>query len=382
MKKLIVLTNMAAPYRNSFFQHLAKAWDLLVVYNVWSEKNRTWHVDSEVGFSYQVLDTRAKKVARKRKDVAYEESRWRHGGQGVIKVLRSFKPDVIVTLEFGARTLRALTYGSIKRTPVIVWWEGTEHTEAECGLVKKISRKIFSRFLTGAFANGLESRSYLEMQGLHEGQIQIGMTGTDTKNFAFQVDRERENRVSKREILGLDGIVLLFCGRLSTGKGIKQLVEALDLLDESDKAACSVLFVGEGSEREVIEAFSQKPGFPKVHITGFVQPDDLPRYYAMADWFVLPTLDDNWPLVTIEAIAAGLPQIFSKYNGGSADFADHPEFGMLSDPLDPHQLRDCLSQAIRKGAQRLPSHLRQEKIDYYSGEAQARRATEFLNRFV
>lgn len=382
MPKLIVLTNMAAPYRNSFFKGLAEDWELLVVYNVWSEKDRTWHVDQDLAFPYKVLGRKPRRISHQRGDLDFSEERWLHGGGGVYKCLKEFQPDVIVSLEFGMRTLETLRYGLLHKVPVFVWWEGTFHTEKMISSLRIIVRHAMAKLLTGGLVNGVESRDYLIDLGVKRSRILEGATGTDTRSFSKKVDENLPQRDSRRSELGLTGLVFLFSGALSPRKGVKQLVDALRRLNDQEKQSCSILFVGEGPERAVIERFSSEPGAPKIHITGFVQPPELPGYYALGDWFVLPTLDDNWPLVTIEAVAAGLPQIFSKYNGGSVDVSSQSEYGIMSDPLDPSQLRDCLREAISIGPRRLPEDLRKAKADYYSGEAQAERATEFLRSFV
>jgi len=54
---------------------------------------------------------------------------------------------------------------------------------------------------------------------------------------------------------------------------------------------------------------------PEVVFGGFVQPADLPRYYAAGDIYVFPTLGDPHGVVVEEAMASGLPVITTSAAG-------------------------------------------------------------------
>lgn len=60
---------------------------------------------------------------------------------------------------------------------------------------------------------------------------------------------------------------------------------------------------------------------PIVLIERFVSEQDMPRLYAAADAFVLPTRGEGWGLPYLEAMAAGLPVIGTRWSG-QLDFLD------------------------------------------------------------
>jgi len=82
---------------------------------------------------------------------------------------------------------------------------------------------------------------------------------------------------------------------------------------------------------------------PGVHVYRDVAPnsDLLKRLYATADIFALPTLADCFPLVTQEAMAAGLP-VVSTGVGAIGEAVRDGETGLLVPPGDVAALRDAL----------------------------------------
>jgi glycosyltransferase involved in cell wall biosynthesis len=76
---------------------------------------------------------------------------------------------------------------------------------------------------------------------------------------------------------------------------------------------------------------------------GQVNYNEIYRYYAVADVFVLPTLEDNWSLVIPEAMACGLPVATSIYNGCHVELIHEGENGCVFDTLDESSLLEALA---------------------------------------
>lgn len=62
------------------------------------------------------------------------------------------------------------------------------------------------------------------------------------------------------------------------------------------------------------------------------------KYYAIADVFILPTLEDNWSLVVPEAMSCGLPVATSIYNGCAPELVKKDINGIVFDPLSQESL--------------------------------------------
>jgi glycosyltransferase involved in cell wall biosynthesis len=100
---------------------------------------------------------------------------------------------------------------------------------------------------------------------------------------------------------------LLFVGRLAPQKNLSLLIEAVAQMQTS----AFVDIVGEGEERENIEALIRKYELQNVKLHGKKTGQELIELYKSADIFVLPSLKEGISLSMLEALAAGLPVVAS-----------------------------------------------------------------------
>lgn len=108
--------------------------------------------------------------------------------------------------------------------------------------------------------------------------------------------------------------IFLTVGRLVAVKNIKLQIEAFaELIGNRDDM--ELWIVGDGPERGRLESFSKKLGISnQVKFLGWQSNPE--KYYNQADVFLLTSEAEGWPLVIVEAAAAGLPIIMT--NVGSA----------------------------------------------------------------
>ena len=64
----------------------------------------------------------------------------------------------------------------------------------------------------------------------------------------------------------------------------------------------------------------------------------MPKIYALADVFVLPSVEETWGLVVNEAMACGLPVIVTERVGSSVDLVRDGENGYVIPAADPASL--------------------------------------------
>lgn len=376
-RRVALLTNIPTPYRLSFYRQLARFWDLRVIFDDASEPNRQWQLDrKELDFAHHFSRGLRLRHVRKRPDLAMNDDRYIHLKFDLLVHLFRIRPEVIITGEFGARTLQAMLYGWLMRKPVIIWSEVTPHTEARTSAWKSALRRFLVKRASGFWSNGEESSRILEAYGARAAQIQPGMTGVDTRFFAVETRRWLGERERLRREAGLSGTTFLFVGQFIERKGIPHYIEALEGLAMQRPRGWSAVFAGSGPLEGALRDWSARhPEIPVV-FTGFVQSVELPRLYAMADLFVMPTLEDNWSLVALEAAVAGLPQLFSRYNGCASDLHAGGEAGHVIDPLRTGEFAQALREAVDAPPARLRAELADRLLEYYGPEAAARRAAE------
>ncbi len=86
-----------------------------------------------------------------------------------------------------------------------------------------------------------------------------------------------------------------------------------------------------GREAELTEALLQVTPAARERIVyhGFQPPEELPRFFAEADVFVLPSRYDGWGVVVNQALGAGLPLICSDAVGAAHDLIEEEVNGSL-----------------------------------------------------
>ncbi len=376
--RVALLTNILPPYRISFLNELAAMVDLTVIVNALTTPDRSWEVDATSLCFELKVEGGASRQYQRSGAAGHTERRTMHFATGTIPLLRAAHPQVIVSAELGLRTAQARAYASPRKIPVICFWEGTAHTESNASAARRLWRRSLLRGIDGAWTNGVESRAYLTSLGVSERVISTEMTGVDTGYFRAETGRLYAGRERRRSELGLHGVVLAYSGALSSRKGTSQYLQALSAVADSCSTPFSLLFVGDGDQRSLIEEWAAAHPGTGVRISGFQQLASLPAYYVCADWFVLPTLEDCWALATVEPIACGVPQIFSRYNGASADLIRYPGAGVMADPLDQHQFSDVLRQVIESGPRPIAPDIVSRVVDLYSPAQQARRAADSI----
>jgi glycosyltransferase involved in cell wall biosynthesis len=381
--RVSVLTNILPPYRIGFYNELAKLCDLHVVLDALTTPDRQWHIDpASIHFRCTVSGNRHQPV--KRPGVGYEaERRYFNFSERTLPELGRTRPDIVVSLELGARTAQAALYAFARRIPLVCFWEGTPHTESRIPFYKRWLRHWLAARADAFWVNGRESAAYAHSLGVPAECAHTGMTGVDTTFFLNESARWRARRDTERQRLGLRGTVFVCSGSLSARKGTLAYLAAARLMLERDpRAHVSFLFIGDGDHRKEVEAFAlDHPRVPVV-ITGFVQLAELPRLYVCGDCFVLPTLEDCWPLATLEPLVCGLPQIFSRYNGAAADLAQWPNAGVRVDPLDVGQFARQLLATAHAPPTPPDAPICVDVANFYGPAAQAQRAFVSCQRIL
>jgi glycosyltransferase involved in cell wall biosynthesis len=134
-----------------------------------------------------------------------------------------------------------------------------------------------------------------------------------------------------------DGENILFVGSLKHIKGLKYLVQAFKKINNSDTKT-KLFLVGDGEERKNLEALVIENKLEgKVEFVGKVENDEILKYMAIADVFVLPSLSEGFPMVILEAMSSGLPIVASNVRGLGEIIKDE-ENGFLVEPKNVNQI--------------------------------------------
>ncbi|OHB64682.1 MAG: hypothetical protein A2Y76_13105 [Planctomycetes bacterium RBG_13_60_9] len=120
---------------------------------------------------------------------------------------------------------------------------------------------------------------------------------------------------------------ILFCGRLSWQKGPDILVEAIPPILRRHPSSRFV-FAGDGDMRDALESRIRQLGVAHaVRFLGYRNGDELVRLYKLADVVCLPSRNEPFGIVVLEAWSAGKPVLASQ-NGGPAEYVRHEVNGL------------------------------------------------------
>jgi glycosyltransferase involved in cell wall biosynthesis len=187
---------------------------------------------------------------------------------------------------------------------------------------------------------------------------------------AQPIDREAAS-AALRDELGIDPNAPLigFVGRLIWQKGMVYGLQAFArvLLKRPD---ARLIVVGDGKLRAQLENRARRYGIGgKVLFLGW--RTDAPRLMAGFDIFLLPTLQEGFGLVLLEAMAARTPIVASAVSA-VPEIVAHGETGLLVPPRDPAALSQALLALIDDpplrqhmgllGEDRLETHFSAERM--------------------
>lgn len=243
--------------------------------------------------------------------------------KGLGKLLGAVDADIIIGEGFFQWTPWALKYALKRHIPLLIAYERTAHTERNCPAYRVLYRKLINHFVAGYLVNGSLCRHYLVNYLKADSRIITeGVMAADSESLA------RRTALCK-PLKNKKGYVYLYVGRLIKRKGVDYLLRAWkrhSLKFGHDR----LLIVGDGPERERLQDLA----VPSVDFVGEIDYDSVHEYYAKADVFVIPTLEDNWSLVIPEAMSCGLPIACSCYNGCYPELVKEGRNGKVFDPLN------------------------------------------------
>jgi UDP-glucose:(heptosyl)LPS alpha-1,3-glucosyltransferase len=152
---------------------------------------------------------------------------------------------------------------------------------------------------------------------------------------AFNPEKRAALREAARESLGIgaDRFVLLLIGNDWRKKGLATLLESLRQLAE---LPIDLLVTGRDDPSPFLPVIREKSLEGRVR---FLRPrKDIEFYYAAADAYTGPSLEDTFALPASEAMACGLPVIISARAGAAGIVTDGIDGLILDDPSDAQKL--------------------------------------------
>lgn len=297
---------------------------------------------------------------------------------GLLSAIKRTKPDILISDELFKWTLMAIAYRLLHRVPLVVCYERTFHTERSAQWYRTAYRRLALKFANSVCCDGRLCAEYVRWLGMPASRITTGHMAADTDGLRERVGAVGDDeRHMLRRTIDAKGLVFLYVGQLIVRKGVAELLAGWARLERAAPDSGSLVIIGDGTARDELHSLAEGLGARNVRFVGPVDYDRIAPYYAAADVFVMPTLEDNWSLVVPEAMVCGLPILCSKYNGCWPELVHTGGNGQVFDPLDPTDVFRALEWCMTN-RELLPQMGRNSRV--IVGDHSPQRAAEAIMR--
>ena len=257
----------------------------------------------------------------------------------LLPLLKKNSPDLILAFWIYPEGMASVIVGKKLGIPVIVkalgsdlraikdpfTYLGVRRTLRQADLVLTVSEELRQR----AIAMGVPPEG-----------VQKILNGCDSSVFRLA------DRSTARTELGVDADaqLVLFVGRLTAAKGIRELHDAIARLAPS-RPRLRLVCIGEDVLGEAERARSSDPRLAgRVQFLGRSTPAQVARWLAAANLLCLPSYSEGCPNVLIEALHCGRAVVASNV-GGIPEMVD-PSCAILVPPKDAERLAKALAKAL------------------------------------
>ena len=327
--RIVIVTNIPAPYRVDLFYYMQthlESYEVHVIYTRRNEDNRQWTLDEDKLLNTTILNSGIIKIK------GQMDNRYIHLPGNIISCLKDIAPDIVIAFEYNPAALQCLAWCKIHGKKFIHLTDGTLYSERNIGKIQKLARKILVSNANAFIASSSKAKEKLIHWGAPENKIFMSL---------LTINIDKYKGIKKEFQTGR----ILYVGSMAKRKGLDLLINALANVREK----FSLRVVGDGSEDDIqmLKCLAEKKGIvDKITWCGFKEGQTLLDEYCKAEVFVLPTREDCFGLVLVEAMCAKLPIIVSKYADGAYDVVREGVNGCIVDPFDAAVFGEAINKVL------------------------------------
>ncbi len=241
---------------------------------------------------------------------------WRGWGK-LVRFLRSWKPDVVVSSMFSANTaLRLLKpffrYSVIAREHNLY----DEKTWIQC-----LVDRILAAFSCRIIAVSKDVATFAARQaGIKKEKFTVIQNGVDIHKLQAWKKTRADKAALKKE-LGFKSTdkIILTVGRLKKAKNHEALIKGFVPFSK-EYSQYRLVIIGSGVEQPSLQELVRETNGSVFLLERFGEA--VWPYYACADWFIFPSLREGFPNVVLEAMSFGLPILATDISGSNECVVD------------------------------------------------------------
>lgn len=258
--------------------------------------------------------------------------------------IKEIAPDAIHVHEYTPAVQPFITLCLKKNLPLVVTCHGLL-CEKDCEAYIKDTEKIIMReyenkkFILTVISSSIKDKLLKYYKNTGGGQIQVILNGVgavkkqNAPSFLFNEQKR---------------VHLLCVGQLSDRKNQIQIAKAVRLMEKDMLDQLEVLFVGNDTMNGYIQKQVAQMGLDDViTCVGFVDRDELYKYYDNADGLIMASKDEGFGLPVVEAMAYGVPSVMFQDVDAFSDLFSQDCMIPVADRSD-HALKEAIIQLIDK----------------------------------
>ena len=258
----------------------------------------------------------------------------------VRKLRKQFYFDLIHVHMAGPAGFAAVLLGMIFSKPVIVTAHGSDiHSFPKHFFLKRLV--IFTlKKATKVVAVSQSLKESISKMVSSQKELFVIRNGVNYEIFS-PMDKTREMLNLPNDIK-----IILFIGSLLPIKGVDLLLHAFADINKKDHI--NLIIIGKGaSEQKLKDLTKELHVETQVSFIGTRKHDEIPLWLNACDLLCLPSHNEGFPTVVVEAFACGRPVVATKV-GGIPEAITNDTLGILVEPNNKEELTAALNKALEK----------------------------------
>ena len=331
--KIAIVTNILTPYRIFFYKKLNEyLLNKNIKFKVYvmseTESNRNWYYDQYKTDFTELLE----------KKISYNDNIFIN--KDVKKKLKEFSPNIIIAAgAYQMPTILYLMYLKKKLNFKLIFWSESNLIKKEnlTGFKKRlreIIRNTTYKKFDGFWYSGKFSKEFIEKYSRKNTELYFLPNLIDNSLYSNVINIKNNNydNLIEKYNINKNKTVFICPARLSPQTGILEFLNLLKNCKNKNKA--SILIAGDGELYDEINSFIIENKDIDVRLIGYKEQDEIIELYSIANFFLLPSIEDPNPLTCIEALWSGLPLLISSHVGNSPEVLINEKNGYLFDYND------------------------------------------------
>lgn len=343
-KKVIIIHNIIAPYKIALFNELSILIpNMEVIFIAEKEKRRDWNIDyTTINFPYTLLFHGSIDSIN---SFAIAKNTWR--------ILEKIRPETSIICDYSNIFGWVALMWAKKNQNKLIFWLDSTYDDKKHYFPKEQIKQFFLRHFEAFLVPGVKTKHYLEYMKVDSSKKITTGYSVNNNFFIEQYQLYKDKRELLLNELGIKRKQnFIFIGRFAHEKNIFTLLKSFVKVKNND---WGLILLGDGPLKNKIISFIKTNRLEnKVILPGFIQHNEIVKYFITSDVFILPSYSEPWGLVVNEAMLCRLPVIVSTKCGCQPELVKERVTGFAFEPNDELKLTK-LMQGFVSGSYNIKS---------------------------